>query len=184
MSNKSSENRRYFSISKEFEQVKDILNEVPNVSRFICEAIVEKYERSNTSDNSTNATFTELLDKMNKILEKSIVNQNLDELIESKVKEVIQNMLVANQLQMLLSGNFVNPQMVATQGLNFSVQPQAPESQNDVNNSNTASTDSLVEEDEFAETINIEEVAVEESEEDLEKKNQKREEMQQRFKNW
>lgn len=41
-------NTKTFSISKEFEDVIEILDNVPNFSRFICEAVLEKYERMNT----------------------------------------------------------------------------------------------------------------------------------------
>ncbi|MDF2879576.1 MAG: hypothetical protein K0R54_133 [Clostridiaceae bacterium] len=101
--------RKIFSISKEFKEVYDILEETPIASRFICEAIIEKYNR-----------------------DKNPVN------IEGQVLQVIQNILNANkQVQSLFGTPIANyPQMnnyVQEQSFVSSVTSQNKADDNDIN---------------------------------------------------
>ena len=50
MSKKKTSSSQNFSIAQKYNKVKEILNEVPNMSEFICQAIEEKYEREKNKD--------------------------------------------------------------------------------------------------------------------------------------
>lgn len=100
------ENRRYFSISKEFEGVKDIIKNASNASRYICEAIVEKHNRENgvnTNNSYKNDNNSDILIKFENILEKIYDKKDLENFIEFKIREIIQNIVTANQFQLLLN---------------------------------------------------------------------------------
>lgn len=97
---KPNENRRYFSISKEFEDVKDIIKNTSNASRYICEAIMEKYKRE--SENQ----FTNIVSKFDDIFNKIYDKEDLEKFIEFKIREIIQGIITANQVQLLM-----NPQL-------------------------------------------------------------------------
>lgn len=71
MSKKTDRRRRIFSISQEFEEdVNYILDNTPNYSRFVCEAIIEKYNKDNNPDNT----------------------------LENKVREVLLNIMSSNEM--------------------------------------------------------------------------------------
>ena len=42
--------QKIFSVSEEFKQVHDILGNVPNMSRYICQAVIEKHKRELNGD--------------------------------------------------------------------------------------------------------------------------------------
>lgn len=73
--------RKIFSISQEFEeQVHYILDNTPNYSRFICEAIIEKYERE----------------------------KNPDKVLEDKIKTIVYNTITSSEMLEILSNLLTN----------------------------------------------------------------------------
>lgn len=89
------ETSQNFSISKEFEVVADILTKVPNKSRFICEAIIEKYFKMQNPNS-----------------------------VESEVKTVISQLITATQLLSLINPQgTASPQTVSISQLSQPSQP-------------------------------------------------------------
>ncbi len=101
----SNDNRRIFSVAKEFEEVKNIIDGLPNSSRFICEAILEKY---NNKSNPPDERLAEVMDKLETLVDKLNAQFNMNDYIELKVKETIQNFILANHMQALI----FTPQML------------------------------------------------------------------------
>ena len=71
---KQDRRRKIFSISQEFEEeVNDILDNTPNVSRYICEAIIEKHQRDANSD-------------------------TMDKILEEKVQSIVYSMVTSPEM--------------------------------------------------------------------------------------
>lgn len=86
---KQDRRRKIFSISQEFEEeVNDILDNTPNISRYICEAIIEKHQRDANSDT---------MDKMLEEKVQSIV-YSMDKMLEEKAQSIVYSMVTSPEM--------------------------------------------------------------------------------------
>ena len=67
----NAQSKQIFSVSQKYNEVFDILNRVDNKSEFICQAIIEKFNGIETSDDSL------LEKKIRKVLKDMITEENL-----------------------------------------------------------------------------------------------------------
>lgn len=107
---KTHDYRKVFSISKKFTEVLTILNKVPNMSRFICEAIIEKYTRMQNPCNIEEQVQRAILNFIaSSPIELQLKNQLSNEHPLSNIltsnKQTIQSSQLKPKIEILLSDN-------------------------------------------------------------------------------